>query len=183
MGGVLFELDTEEAAAWINEAQHRVRFTAALAPDVRIKARLFPLMIQFIPLHFGPNKDNELRHVEGTNRLPHGAIDRAKWIKPVYHRSPHQTCRHALITFTSLEVTNRVLTNGLIVCQKRVYAEKCKKEPTRCLKCQGWSHLSYTCPQVYDTCGMCGGRHKAQNVSLHQCGQAPLCLMQHQHPC
>jgi hypothetical protein len=164
-GGVLLELDTEEAATWINEAQHRIRFTAALAPDARIKTRLFPLVIQFIPLHFGPDKDNELRHVEGTNRLPHGAIDRAKWLKPTYRRSPHQTCGHVLITFTSPEVANRVLTNGLIVCQKRVYAEKCKKEPTRCLKCQGWSHLSYTCPQAYDTCGTCGDRHKTSTCT------------------
>ena len=38
--------------------------------------------------------------------------------------------------------------------------EKCKKEPTRCLKCQGWGHLSYACPQLYDTCGTCGDRHR-----------------------
>ena len=53
-----------------------------------------------------------------------------------------------------------MLTDGLIVCQKWVYAEKCKKEPTRCLKCQGWGHLSYACPQLYDTCGTCGDWHR-----------------------
>jgi hypothetical protein len=58
-----------------------------------------------------------------------------------------------------------VLTDGLIVCQKRVYAEKCKKEPTRCLKCHGWNHLSYDCPQDFDTCGTCGGRHKTSTCS------------------
>jgi hypothetical protein len=159
-GGILFELDSEEAATWINEAQHRIRFTEALAPEARIKTRLFPLVIQFIPLHFGPDKDNELRYIENINRLAHGAIDRAKWLKPTHRRSPTQTCGHALITFTNPEVANKVLTNGMIVCQKRVYAEKCKKEPTRCLKCQGWNHMSYACPQTYDTCGTCGNRHR-----------------------
>ena len=81
--GVLFELDSEEAATWINEAQHQIQFTAALGPNVRIKTRLFPLVIQLIPLHFGPDRDNELRNIEGNNRLPHGAINRAKWLKPV----------------------------------------------------------------------------------------------------
>ena len=80
-------------------------------------------------------------------------IDRAKWLNPVNRYLPSQTCGHALITFNSLEVANRVLTDGLIACQKQLYAEKCKKEPTQCLKCQGWGHLSYACPQLYDTCG------------------------------
>ena len=129
-GGVLFELNSEEAAAWINEAQHQIQFTAVLAPNVRIKTRVFPLVIQFIPLHFGPDRDNELRNIKGTNRLPHGAIDRAKWLKLVNQRLPSQMCGHALITFKRPEVAHMVLTNGLIVCQKQVYAEKCKKEPT-----------------------------------------------------
>jgi hypothetical protein len=51
-GGVLLELNSEEAARWLNEARHRVLFTEALAPDARIKARLFPLVLQFLPLHF-----------------------------------------------------------------------------------------------------------------------------------
>ena len=62
--------------------------------------------------------------------------------------------------FTNPEVANKVLTNGIIICQKQVYAEKCKKKPTRCLKCQGWSHMSYACPQTYDTCGTCSNRHR-----------------------
>jgi hypothetical protein len=159
-GGVLYEFDSEGATTWINEVQHRIQFTAALAPGARIKTRLFPLVLQFIPLHFGPDRNNELRNIEGTNRLPHGAIDKAKWLKPMYRRSPNQTCGHALITFNSPDIANKVLTNSLIICQKRVYAEKCKKEPTCCLKCQGWGHLSYACPQSYDTCGTCGDRHK-----------------------
>jgi ribosomal protein S26 len=39
-GGILLELNTEEAARWLNEAGHRIQFTGALAPDVRMKARV-----------------------------------------------------------------------------------------------------------------------------------------------
>jgi hypothetical protein len=159
-GGVLFEFGSEDSAKWVNEAQRRIQFTSQLAPDARMKTRLFPIVLQFVPLHFGPDRGEELRAVEGYNKLPCGAVDRARWLKPVHRRAANQTCGHALVTFTSPEVANRVLTDGLIICQKRVYAEKCKKEPTRCLKCQGWNHLSYTCPQQYDTCGTCGDRHK-----------------------
>ena len=74
-GGILFELDSEEAVAWINEAQHRLMFTEVLAPGDRVKTRLFPLVIQFIPLHFRPDKDNELRHDENINKLAHGELN------------------------------------------------------------------------------------------------------------
>jgi hypothetical protein len=159
-GGILLELDSEEAARWINTAQNRLKFTAAFAPNARVKARLYPLVLQFIPLHFDPNQDAEIRNIENTNGLPRGSIDHARWLKPTHRRSPTQICGHALVTFTGPEVANKALTDGLIICQKRVYAEKCKKEPTRCLKCQGWNHMSYACPQTFDTCGTCGDRHK-----------------------
>jgi hypothetical protein len=159
-GGVLFELGNEGSAKWINEAQQRIQFMTKLAPYARMKVCLFPIVIQFIPLHFSPDDGEGLRAVEGYNKLPCGAIDKARWLKPAYRRAANQTCGHALLTFTSPEVANKILTDGLIICHKRVYAEKCKKEPTRCLKCQGWNHLSYTCPQQYDTCGMCGDRHR-----------------------
>ena len=66
--------------------------------------------------------------------LPNNAILWARWIKPAYCRAPDQTCGHILAVMTKPEDANTILTNGLVICQKRVYAVKCKKEPTRCLK-------------------------------------------------
>src|SRR6266481_1914618 len=70
-----------------------------------------------------------------------------------------QTCSHIILVVSKLAVTNKILTNSLIIHQKHIYTEKCKKEPTRCLKCHGWGHLSYNCTQSFDTCGTCMGRH------------------------
>ena len=75
----------------------------------------------------------------------------------MYQRACNQTCSHVILIASTAEVANQILTNGLLVCQKRVYAEKCKKEPTCCLKCQGWDHLSYNCRLVHNTCGTCAG--------------------------
>ncbi len=117
-------------------------------------------MVQFVPLHFKLERDTEIGSLEKDNGLPAGSVLRAKWIKPAYRRSPDQTCGHLILVASKPETANKILTDGLIICQKRVYAEKCKKEPTRCLKCHGWGHLSYDCKQAYDTCGMCADRHR-----------------------
>ena len=77
---------------------------------------------------------------------------------------------------TRPEVANKILTDGLIVCQKCVYAEKCKKEPTQCLKCHGWGHMSYDCQQPFSVCGTCVGRHH----TLECCNRdKPRCTLCH----
>ena len=98
-----------------------------------------------MPLYFKPDNNLEVHRVEKDNNLPMGSLLHACWIKPPYRRTHEQTCVHIILVASTAEVTNKILTNGLLVCQKRVYTEKCKKEPTRCLKCQGWDHLSYNC--------------------------------------
>ena len=103
--------------------------------------------------------------MEKDNDLPTGSLLHACWIKPPYQRTHEQTCGHIILVTSTTEVANKILTNGLLVCQKRVYAKKCKKEPTCCLKCQGWDHLSYNCMQDFDTCGTCAWRHKTASCS------------------
>ena len=58
-----------------------------------------------------------------------------------------------------------VLANSIFVCQKKVYAEKCKKEPLWCLKCHGWGHLAWDCTATSDTCGTCAQRHRTDTCT------------------
>ena len=89
-----------------------------------------------------------------------GDIQRAWWIKPISRRSPTQTCGHVMLSFLSPETANDVLAHGLFICQKKVYMEKCKKEPLHCLKCHGWGHLACDCSAAFDMCGTCTQRHR-----------------------
>ena len=159
-GGLLLEMDSEEAATWLSGSFAKAAFLGRFAPEAALKSRTYSLVIQFVPLHFKPGDVNELRALEDLNGLPPNALLRARWIKPPYRRAAEQTCGHVLAVMTRPEDANKILTDGLIVCQKRVYAEKCKKEPTRCLKCHGWGHMSYDCQQPFSVCGTCAGRHR-----------------------
>ena len=78
--------------------------------------------------------DENVRSVVSTKQLTNRGVlfelnseEAARWIKPKQHRAMNQTSSHVIIMFTTPGVTNNVLTSGLIVYHKRVYAEKCKK--------------------------------------------------------
>ena len=129
-GGLLLELDNEEAAAWIGKPHNKATFLSQFAPDAAFKSCTDSLVVQFMPLHFQPDDKGELHALEELNKLSPNAFLQARWIKPPYRRAVEQTCGHVLAVMTHPEDVNTVLTDGLIICQKHVYAEKCKKEPT-----------------------------------------------------
>ena len=57
-------------------------------------------------------------------------------------------------------MANDVLAHSLFICQKKVYVEKCKKEPLHCLKCHGWGHIARDCSAASNTCGTCAQCHR-----------------------
>ena len=122
------ELDSDSAAEWFAQGRIQQAFTQKLPHGISIKHRLYHTVVQFIPLSFWPEKESDLREVEEVNRIKMGDIVRARWIKPVTRRSPSQTCGHAVLVFSTLEAANEALAHGLFICQKKVYAKKCKKE-------------------------------------------------------
>ena len=163
--GLLLEMDSKDAASWLGGSLARATFLGRFAPDAAFKSRTYSLVVQFVPLHFKPDDSNKLHTLEELNGLPTNAFLQAHWIKPLYHRAAEQTCRHVLAVMTRPKDANKILTDGLIICQKRVCAEKCKKEPTHCLKCHGWGHLSYDCQLPYSICGTCSSRHRTPECS------------------
>ena len=116
-------------------------------------------MVQFVPLSFRPGREADLQEIEEVNGVEVGGILKARWIKPVARCAPSQVCGHVILSFLSPQSANNVLANGLFMCQKKVYAEKCKREPLQCLKCHGWNHMAATCPQQFDICNTCAQQH------------------------
>ena len=95
-----------------------------------------------------------------------------RWAKPIARRSPGQRSAHLILTFSDVNEANRAVANGLTICSRRTRVEKIKKEPIRCLKCQGWNHFAKECPKTQDTCGNCTENHRTSlcpNPATRRC--------------
>ena len=135
--GILMELESDKAMEWFTHSGIWKKFAAGLHLEATIKLRNYHVVVQFIPLSFKPDKNDGLWYVKESNGMKMGAIQRARWIKLISRWSPTQTCGHVILSFLLPNTANEALAHSLFICQKKVYVEKCKKEPLCCLKCHG----------------------------------------------
>jgi len=71
-----------------------------------------------------------------------------------------------IITFTDPDSANKAILNGLVICNKKVSVAKCKREPIRCLKCQGHNHVANECIIQRDICAKCGDSHRTSSCDM-----------------
>ena len=135
--GILIELNSDEAVDWFQDSEIRKTFLSHLHPSASIKPRLYNVVVQFVLLAFCPGRESDLWEIEEVNGIEEGGIFKARWIKLAACRVPGQVCSHVILSFLSLQSTNDALANGLFLCQKKVYTEKCKREPLHCLSATG----------------------------------------------
>jgi hypothetical protein len=165
-GGILVEARSEEAAQWLQQKEVAEKFKDELKQAVSYKKRSHNTIAFFVPLTFNPDIPVNIEEIQETNDIPNGAIIKAKWAKAPERRTPSQSCGHLIISFSDPDIANRAILNGIIICNKRVTVQKCKKEPLRCLKCHGWNHVAAGCSNQTDTCGTCGGNdHRTGNCT------------------
>ena len=113
-GGVLMELDSEEAVTWFAEGTIHKRFLEKLHPTATIKPRLHQVLVQFVPLSFQPDREADLCETEEANNIEAGGIVRVHWVKPAARRKPSQTCGHLILSFQSPHFANDTLAHSLV---------------------------------------------------------------------
>ena len=159
-GSMILQFASKEAADWLRIPVNEAAFTCKFDPDTVIRDRVHPIMVPRIPITFDPNNPKHLREVEEVNRMHTNTIKKARWIKPTYRRTRGQSCAHAIFTISSAADANRLLKDGIYVCNARTFPKKLKHEPKQCMKCRRWGHYAAECRAQKDTCGTCGGQHK-----------------------
>lgn len=114
----------------------------------------------FLPINSSLDDPQWLRTVELENKLRTGSLASARWIKQKARRHQKQKVAHAIFTFSEPSATNYLLHDGLYICKEKLHPRKEKKDPLRCVRCQGWGHLARDCKAIHDTCAQCGHAHR-----------------------
>jgi hypothetical protein len=100
-----------------------------------------------------------------------------KWVKDPSKRTPTQTTAHLLVSLANPTSANRLITEGVKVCNQRVSAFKDKKEPFTCSTCRNHGHTAREkerCPMQKDLkegeppkyrCSYCPGNHESKTCT------------------
>jgi hypothetical protein len=159
-GNTLVEVDSDALAIWFANKVNRVEFSSMIGDEVSFKTRLFKVIAYNAPLNLDTRDANHQDEIHEANGLEEDTIKEFRWAKPLDRRSPNQRSAHLILSYTDPEAANRAISNGITICNKRCHVERVKKEPIRCLRCQGWNHMARECPEPHSTCGNCGEEHK-----------------------
>lgn len=165
--GVLIEVDTDSAARWMTINTNMRTFCKAIGSSVMHRPRTFNVMAFNAPLTFDPNSQVHLGEVQETNNIDEGGIVSARWAKPPEKRREGQKTGHLILSFTNADQANRVISDGLTICNRRTTVQKTRREPTRCFKCQGWNHQASECVRN-DRCANCAEDHRTNQCPLPQ---------------
>ena len=160
-GGILVEMVTDEGATWLASKVNAEAFLRELGEsEASFKTRSYNVVAYYVPLNLDTSSEKDKREIEETNNIPEGGLMKIRWIKPPARRRTDQRYAHVIATFSDPDAANRAIVNGLTICNKRVSVAKSKKEPIRCLKCQGWDHIAAECviSREVNVCGTCGAR-------------------------
>jgi hypothetical protein len=162
-GGALLEMDSDSASTWLADQENRNKLCKRIGPGVVFRARVHNLIAFNVPLDISPEDKTHRSEVCEVNSIDPEGVTAMRWIKPAHRRSKNQRTAHLILTFTNADAANRAITNGLYICNRRCHVERVKREPTRCLKCQGWNHFARECLEANDTCGNCAMGHRTSD--------------------
>ncbi|KAL7277809.1 hypothetical protein ACG7TL_002174 [Trametes sanguinea] len=157
-GGVVIEFNSEDAALWARSPHLGAEvFSRNMGAEVLVKTRLHKVVVEFVPVRFNPDSQQDIAALEVENGLSRGSVMQARWLKAIARRHAHQVVAHLLLAFDAADEANLAIRNGLTILGKRVQARKCLIEPMRCAKCHKYEppHLAKECKEVKERCATC----------------------------
>ena len=176
-GGIIAEMDSDTSAAWLSDSNNQRKLCDMIGSNAEFRTRAFNVIAFNVPLTINPDDESHRQEICEANDYEQGTITATKWAKAIEKRNPSQRTAHLFITFSNADAANRSITNGIYICNRRCHVEKTKREPMRCLKCQGWNHIAKECLEVDDKCGNCAGEHRTSNclATEQKCASCNTC--------
>jgi hypothetical protein len=119
-GGVMYEMDSEEAAEWLKGGNVMKAFIAKMGSTADYKAQTYEVVVDWVPTTLDVGQMGALELIEQASGLQAATIREARWIKPVHLRTPGQKTALAIFGFSTREGANHAIGFGLFVEGKKV---------------------------------------------------------------
>ena len=127
-GGLLYEINTREGAAWLQKPDNMRQFTSKFGHDAIIRVKYYQVMVRNTPVYFQPEVDHVLRELEDENGWTRGEVVAAHWIKPVAKRRVGQERAHLILKLNTPQRANETIMGGISILGRRLAVEKLRKE-------------------------------------------------------
>lgn len=169
-GGVLLEMDSEEAADWVREKNIRRKFEAKMGGTAIVKARQYQVVARFVSAGLKESLANTVEEIERDNHLEKGTIEGIRWMRDTKHWKDGQKAAHAVINVSNIQIANNLLRDGIIIEKQRHKTRKLEEDPRRCYKCQKLNpgHVAAQCPEKADICPNCAGDHVGSQCNVDE---------------
>ncbi|THU75572.1 hypothetical protein K435DRAFT_880552 [Dendrothele bispora CBS 962.96] len=112
---LLTEMNTPTAAKWLNNIVNSVQFETSLNASVDLIQREYGLAINFVPVWFNPQDNDDLRELESYNDLPACSITKARWANGTKDgkKNPNQLSATLLIKLNDPDVANEMIVKEI----------------------------------------------------------------------
>ncbi|KIK79514.1 hypothetical protein PAXRUDRAFT_161158, partial [Paxillus rubicundulus Ve08.2h10] len=159
-GGLLIELNSTEAAAWLKSDSICDNLTNSLGIQAIIRDQLYQLLVPYLPISTSLESPATLCNIKPENSLTCGTIAQVKWVKPLEKQAMNQRVAHTILMLCNPMSANLLICNSIYHKQEKFFPRKDKKEAICCMCCQLWGHIAKYCKVKEDTCEMCGDLHR-----------------------
>ena len=165
-GGVVLELETEEAAVWVMDAAVRKVFESNFGGSAKLVDKLFSVVACFVPVTFRDTLADTLSKIEDDNNVAKGTIVKCKWLKAPKYWSQNQRFAHAVLSVSERLDACTMIQQGIIIEGHRYQAKKLEELPKRCFKCQRIGHMASKCIEIHEVCPFCAGAHAGDQCKV-----------------
>jgi hypothetical protein len=174
-GKTLIEMENDAATNWIRNQENADKFCTKIGTRITVKLRQYSVIAFNVPTDMDAENPRHKAEITELNGMNEDDIAALRWAKPVNRRSPGQRTAHLIVTMNDVETANRAITKGLYICSKSCRVERVRREPPRCLKCQGWNHFAKDCTVETNVCGNCSNGHRTSECPNPQTRRCASC--------
>ena len=165
-GGVVLELDTEKAAAWLLDGEVRKVFERNFGGSAKLVDKSFQVVVCFLPVTLRDTLAESIPIIEEDNCVATGTITKCKWLKAPKHWNQSQRFAHAVFSINERLDACAMIQQGIIVGGQRFQVKKLEDFPKRCFKCQRLGHMAIKCVEIHDVCPLCAGAHTSDQCKV-----------------